>query len=91
MSYVRKEWASKDALIEEVADVPENWLRRFAVAHPLDCRKFSASRNGSMMYRVSAVLEAIESGEAMPNAGIVEKKDETASGLEQNTQEGAAA
>ena len=67
----RKEWASKDALIAEVADVPENWLRGFAIRHPLDCRKFAAKRNGSMMYRVEAVLRAIEDGESMPNAGIV--------------------
>lgn len=67
----RKEWASKAALIAEVADVPENWLRGFAVRHPLDCRKFAASRNGSMMYRVASVLRAIEDGEAMPNDGIV--------------------
>lgn len=67
----RKEWASKDALVAEVADVPENWLRGFAVRHPMDCRKFAMKRNGSMMYRVEAVLQAIEDGESMPNAGIV--------------------
>lgn len=73
MSFVRKEWASKDAIRTEVADVPENWLRGFALRHPKDCRKFAATRNGSMMYRVSAVLEAIENGEAMPDAGIVDR------------------
>lgn len=36
-------------------------------------RKFAATRNGSMMYRVEAVLKAIEDGEAMPNAGIVDR------------------
>lgn len=71
----RKEWASKDALIAEVADVPENWLRGFAIRHPLDCRKFAAKRNGSMMYRVAAVLAAIEDGESMPNAGIVARDE----------------
>lgn len=74
---VRKEWASKTAIFEEVADVPENWLRGFAVRHPLDCRKFAATRNGSMMYRVEAVLKAIEDGESMPNAGIVDRSAET--------------
>lgn len=69
----RKEWASKDAIMEEVADVPENWLRGFAARHPKDCRKFAATRNGSMMYRVEAVIKAIEDGEAMPNAGIVDR------------------
>ena len=72
MTMVRKEWASKDAILSEVADVPENWLRGFAVRHPGDCRKFAATRNGSMMYRVSAVLRAIEDGEAMPNGGVKE-------------------
>lgn len=75
MSFVRKEWASKDAIMSEVADVPENWLRGFAVRHPRDCRKFAATRNGSMLYRVEAVLAAIESGEAMPNEGIVERNE----------------
>ncbi len=74
---VRKEWASKSAIFEEVADVPENWLRGFAARHPLDCRKFAATRNGSMMYRVEAVLKAIEDGESMPNAGIVDRCAET--------------
>lgn len=71
----RKEWASKDAIMSEVADVPENWLRAFAVRHPLDCRKFATTRNGSMMYRVDAVLAAIENGEGMPNEGIVERDE----------------
>lgn len=76
MAFVRKDWASKDAIMSEVADVPENWLRAFAIRHPKDCRKFAASRNGSMLYRVEAVLAAIEIGEAMPNEGIVERQDE---------------
>lgn len=75
MTMVRKEWASKEAILAEVADVPENWLRGFAIKHPSDCRKFAKTRNGSMMYRVEAVLQAIEDGEAMPNAGIVERDD----------------
>ena len=75
MSFVRKDWASKDAIMSEVADVPENWLRAFAIRHPKDCRKFAATRNGSMLYRVEAVLAAIENGEAMPNEGIVERSE----------------
>ena len=75
MSFVRKDWASKDAIMSEVADVPENWLRAFAIRHPKDCRKFAATRNGSMLYRVEAVLAAIENGEAMPNEGIVERAE----------------
>ena len=76
MSFVRKDWASKDAIMSEVADVPENWLRAFAIRHPKDCRKFAATRNGSMLYRVEAVLTAIENGEAMPNEGIVERSEQ---------------
>ena len=75
MSFVRKDWASKDAIMSEVADVPENWLRAFAIRHPKDCRKFAATRNGSMLYRVEAVLAAIENGEAMPNEGIVDRSE----------------
>ena len=75
MSFVRKDWASKDAIMSEVADVPENWLRAFAIRHPKDCRKFAATRNGSMLYRVEAVLAAIENGEAMPNEGIVGRSE----------------
>ena len=78
----RKEWASKDAILAEVADVPENWLRGFALRHPMDCRKFARSRNGSMMYRVGAVLKAIEDGEAMPDEGIVKRDESTPDGKE---------
>ena len=66
-----KIWASKDAIRVEIADVPENWLKGFALKHPLDIRKFAAKRNGTLLYRVAAVVAAIEDGEAMPNAGIV--------------------
>ena len=83
----RKEWASRDAILSEVADVPENWLRAFAVRHPMDCRKFATTRNGSMMYRVDAVLQAIEDGEAMPNEGIVER-DENGAAVYQGGQGG---
>lgn len=68
-----KVWASKDAIRDEVADVPEPWLRGFAIRHPKDCRKFAAARNGAMLYRVAAVIQAIEEGEAMPDCGIVDR------------------
>ena len=86
----RKDWASKDAILQEVADVPENWLRAFAVRHPNDCRKFAATRNGSMMYRVDAVLKAIEDGEGMPNDGIMER-DENGAAVYQAGGSGVAA
>lgn len=71
-----KIWASKDAIQEEIADVPENWLKGFALEHPLDIRKFAAKRNGTLLYRVAAVVAAIEDGEAMPNAGIVARGED---------------
>lgn len=71
-----KIWASKDAIQEEIADVPENWLKGFALKHPLDIRKFAAKRNGTLLYRVAAVVAAIEDGEAMPNAGIVARGED---------------
>lgn len=58
-----KVWASKKSIREEIADVPEGWLDRFAVAQPADIRKFGDSRNSTLDYRVSAVLEAIEQGQ----------------------------
>lgn len=69
-------WASYKVLKANVADVPENWIRSFAASHPYDCRKFASIRNGSMLYRVAAVLNAIEEGWGMPNGGIKEFKNE---------------
>jgi len=57
-----KVWASKKSIREEVADVPEGWLDRFAVEQPGDIRKFGDAKNATLDYRVSAVLEAIEIG-----------------------------
>lgn len=71
-----KIWASKDAIRVEIADVPENWLKGFALKHPLDIRKFAAKRNGTLLYRVAAVVAAIEGGEAMPNGGIVARGED---------------
>lgn len=88
MNLVRKDWASKQAILDEVADVPDGWLRGFAVRHPMDCRKFHASRNGAMLYRVEAVLKAIEDGETMPDGGIVHR--ESAEGGVQSADEHAA-
>ena len=55
-------WASKDEVREEVASVPENWLMRFVQHQPGDVRKFADTSNGKVLYRVSAVLDAIENG-----------------------------
>lgn len=56
------QWASKKSLTASVADVPDNWLVRFAAAQPNDIRKFGSARNSTLLYRSEAVLAAIEDG-----------------------------
>lgn len=57
-----KIWASKKSIRAEIADVPEGWLDRFAAEQPEDIRKFGDSKNSTLNYRISAILEAIEEG-----------------------------
>ena len=57
-----KTWATVAAIRDEIADVPHGWLDGFVFAHPEDVRKF-AGHNGKLLYRVSAVLAAIDRGE----------------------------
>lgn len=75
-----KVWATKKSIRAEIADVPEGWLERFAIARPDDIRKFGDSRNSTLDFRVSAVLEAIENGDyfrvAAENKAEAEKKIE---------------
>ena len=40
-----KVWASATTIRNEIADVPEGWLIRFAVKHPDEIRKFGDARN----------------------------------------------
>ena len=61
-------WATEKALKERVADVPGNWLERFMCARPNDIRKFGTAKNSRLMFRVSAVLDAIEAGEYFRDA-----------------------
>lgn len=56
------EWVSKKGCRDKVAEVPENWLVRFAAAQPQDTRKFGNASNSTFLYRTTAVLAAIESG-----------------------------
>ena len=56
-------WGRAKDIQREVANVPENWLIRFAVMRPDDVRKLGDERNSSLLFRVSAVLDAIETGE----------------------------
>jgi hypothetical protein len=64
-----KTWASKSSIRAEIADTPEGWLDRFAAARPNDIRKFGDSRNSMLLFRTSAVLEAIEQGLYFRTAG----------------------
>lgn len=73
-----KVWASMDGIINEIAEVPENWVKSFAINHPNDFRKFGDAKNSRTVYRVAAVLEAIENGESFRDAvsrGISGKKE----------------
>ena len=69
-----KVWASMKSIRAEVADVPENWLLRFATKRPGDIRKMGDSVNSTLLFRSAAVLDAIEAGELKRAAP--EKKDE---------------
>lgn len=57
-----KIWASKKSIREEVADVPGNWLDEFAANRPNDIRKFGDAQNSTLLYRVAAVVKAVEAG-----------------------------
>ncbi len=56
-------WGRAADIKREVAHVPDNWLIRFAVAHPDDIRKLGDARCSTLLYRAEAVLKAIETGE----------------------------
>jgi len=63
-----KVWATMDGIIAEIAEVPENWIKSFGVNHPDDFRKFGDAKNSRTVYRVQAVLDAIENGESFRQA-----------------------
>lgn len=53
-------WARHDKM-QDLSGVPDNFLRDFAVKNPDAVRKFGGgSRNGTLIYNVSAVLSAID-------------------------------
>ena len=58
-------WASRARLAEGVADLPERWLRDFAKRQPEDVRTFDGHGDAYRVYRVAAVLEALEEGRYM--------------------------
>ena len=55
-------WARAEDLQERIANVPDNWLRRFAMTFPDDTRKLGDANYSTRIYRVAKVLEAIELG-----------------------------
>ncbi len=63
-----KVWATMDGIIAEIAEVPENWIKSFGIKHPNDFRKFGDAKNSRTLYRVDAVLQAIEAGESFREA-----------------------
>lgn len=53
-------WARKQKM-QELTGVPDNWLYDFAAEHPQSVRKFGGgSKNGTLVFNVAAVLEAIQ-------------------------------
>ena len=52
-------WARKQK-VQELTGVPDNWLYDFAAEHPESVRKFTAAKNGTLVFNVAAVLEAIQ-------------------------------
>lgn len=52
-------WARKQKM-QELTGAPDNWLYDFAAEHPESVRKFTAARNGTLVFRVSDVLDAIQ-------------------------------
>lgn len=71
-----KVWATMGGIIAEVAEVPENWIKSFGAHHPGDFRKFGDAKNSRTVYRVAAVLEAIENGESFREAVARQVKGE---------------
>ncbi len=56
-------WGRKEDIRREVANVPDNWLIRFKAARPNDWRKMGEGDGSVCLYRASAILDAVESGE----------------------------
>lgn len=73
-----KVWATMDGIIAEIAEVPENWIKSFGANHPNDFRKFGDAKNSRTVYRVQAVLDAIENGESFRDAVAKSLKEDGA-------------
>jgi hypothetical protein len=58
-------WGRAEDIQREVANVPINWLYRFAAARPKDIRKLGEAQGSTLLFRSAGILEAIENGECV--------------------------
>lgn len=73
-------WGKKGDIRQQVANVPENWLDTFAVKQPNDIRKFGSAQNSTLLYRSSAILEAVEQQLYFRNDDAAKKTENEKSG-----------
>lgn len=73
-------WGKKSDIRQQVANVPENWLDTFAVKQPNDIRKFGSAQNSTLLYRSSAILEAVEQQLYFRNDDAAKKPENEKSG-----------
>ena len=53
-------WARKST-VQDLTGTPDKFLYQFAANNPADVRKFgSGGKNGTLIFRVAAVLDAVE-------------------------------
>jgi hypothetical protein len=84
-------WGKKSDIRQQVANVPENWLDTFAVKQPNDIRKFGSAQNSTLLYRSSAILEAVEQQLYFRNDDAAKKKDDVPAEPGAAKKKGAAA
>lgn len=58
-------WGRAEDIQREVANVPTNWLYRFAAKRPGDTRKLGEAQGSTLLFRSAGILEAIENGECV--------------------------
>jgi hypothetical protein len=58
-------WGRAEDIQREVANVPMNWLYRFAAKRPRDTRKLGEAQGSTLLFRSAGILEAIENGECV--------------------------
>lgn len=58
-------WGKIKTIQREVAEMPDNWLYRFAAAHPTAVRKVARANNSPLLFSSAAVLRAVDEGWGM--------------------------